>query len=130
MELLLTGASGFLGSNIYPLLKANYAISTIGLAPDDDYHLNIAKEIPALHEYYEIVLHAAGKAHSVPKTEYEKQLFFDVNLQGTKNLCSAFAPEAAVNRRCFSVPHRLSTSSPHRKLGPWRQQRWTRTRRW
>ncbi len=35
------------------------------------------------------MLHAAGKAHSTPKTEEEKQAFFDVNLQGTKNLCTA-----------------------------------------
>lgn len=34
--------------------------------------MNIAKEIPELREQYDIVLHAAGKAHSVPKTEQEK----------------------------------------------------------
>lgn len=36
-----------------------------------------------------MVLHAAGKAHTVPKTEAEKQVFFDVNYQGTVNLCTA-----------------------------------------
>ena len=36
-----------------------------------------------------VILHVAGKAHSLPKTEAEKRLFFDVNLQGTKNLCTA-----------------------------------------
>ena len=29
------------------------------------------------------------KAHVIPKTEAEKQLFFDVNYQGTVNLCTA-----------------------------------------
>lgn len=48
--------------------------------------VNIAKEVPELHERYDIVLHAAGKAHSIPKTDAERQAFFDVNLQGTKNL--------------------------------------------
>lgn len=89
MKLLFTGASGFLGNNVRPLLEAMYDVTTIGLLPQDDYTVNIAKEIPDLHEQYDIVLHAAGKAHTVPKTEAERQVFFDVNLQGTKNLCAA-----------------------------------------
>lgn len=89
MKLLFVGASGFLGSNVRPLLEQIYRITTVGLLPADDYTVNIAKDIPELNERYDIVLHAAGKAHSVPKTEAEKQLFFDVNLQGTKNLCRA-----------------------------------------
>ena len=88
MELLFTGASGFLGNNVRPLLEGMYDVTTVGLLPQDDYTVNIAKEIPDLRERYDIVLHAAGKAHSVPKTEAE-QVFFDVNLQGTKNLCTA-----------------------------------------
>lgn len=89
MNLLFTGASGFLGSNLYSLLKETYPIRTVGLTLQDDYQVNIAQNIPKLDIKYDVVLHAAGKAHSVPKTEEEKQLFFDVNLQGTKNLCMA-----------------------------------------
>ena len=89
MKLLFTGASGFLGNNVRPLLERVYEITTAGLLSQDDYTVNIAREVPELHERYDVVLHAAGKAHSIPKTEEEKQAFFDVNLQGTKNLCSA-----------------------------------------
>lgn len=89
MKLLFTGASGFLGSNVRPLLEGMYGVKTVGLSPKDDYTIDIAKEIPVLRERYDIVLHVAGKAHSVPKTEAERQVFFDVNLQGTKNLCTA-----------------------------------------
>lgn len=89
MNLLFTGASGFMGQNIYSLLNVKYEISTVGLTLQDDYRINIAQEIPALKSQFEVVLHAAGKAHSIPKTAEEKQLFFDVNLQGTKNLCAA-----------------------------------------
>ena len=89
MKLLFTGASGFLGKNICSLLGNRYVISTIGLTPQDDYYIDIAQKIPCLNEQYDIVLHAAGKAHSVPQTDEEKNAFFDVNLQGTKNLCSA-----------------------------------------
>lgn len=89
MKLLFTGASGFLGNNVRPLLDKVYDVTTVGLLPEDDYTVNIAKDVPELHEQYDIVLHAAGKAHSIPKTEAEKKVFFDVNLQGTKNLCTA-----------------------------------------
>ena len=89
MKLLFTGASGFLGNNVRPLLERMYDVTTVGLLPQDDYTVNMAREIPELRERYDIVLHAAGKAHSVPRTEEEKRVFFDVNLQGTKNLCAA-----------------------------------------
>ena len=84
MKLLFTGASGFLGNNVHPLLEAIYEVTTVGLLPQDDYTVNMAQEIPELRERYDIVLHAAGKAHVTPKTKAEKQAFFDVNLQGTK----------------------------------------------
>lgn len=89
MKLLFTGASGFLGHNVCPILTQKYEITTIGLSEEDTYTVNMAKEIPGLKESYDVVLHAAGKAHVVPRTEAEKQAFYDVNLQGTKNLCMA-----------------------------------------
>lgn len=84
MKLIFTGASGFLGNNIRPLLERMYDVTTVGLTQQDNYTVNIAQEIPILHKSYDIVLHAAGKAHSIPKTDAERQAFFDVNLQGTK----------------------------------------------
>lgn len=89
MNLLFTGASGFLGRNLLPLLKTKYAVETVGLTSDDNYMVNLVTDIPKFAKKYDIVLHAAGKAHSVPKTAEERQIFFDVNLQGTKNLCTA-----------------------------------------
>lgn len=88
-KLLFTGASGFLGYNIRPLLEKQYDVHTIGLTDEDDIKINMAKEVPPVKTHYDLVLHAAGKAHTVPKTEAEKQVFFDVNYQGTVNLCTA-----------------------------------------
>ena len=76
MNLLFTGASGFLGNNIFPLLKRYYNISTVGLTPDDTYMFNLVEEGLILNEQYDIVLHAAGKAHSVPQTDEEKNALF------------------------------------------------------
>ena len=88
-KLLFTGASGFLGYNIRPLLEKAYDVHTIGLTDADDIKFNLAKEIPPINTHYDVVLHAAGKAHVVPRTEAEKQVFYDVNYQGTVNLCKA-----------------------------------------
>ena len=89
MKLLFTGASGFLGSNLKPLLKQKFEVKTLGLTDSDDYKVNIATTIPELDKSFDVILHAAGKAHVVPKTEEEKKLFFDINYHGTINLCKA-----------------------------------------
>ena len=88
-KLLFTGASGFLGYNIRPILEKNYDVHTIGLTDDDDIKINMAKEVPPINTHYDVVLHAAGKAHTVPKTEEEKKVFYDVNYIGTIHLCDA-----------------------------------------
>lgn len=89
-----------MGYNILPLLEKNYDVHTIGLTDNDDIKINIAKEVPQIDAHYDVVLHAAGKAHTVPKTEAEKQVFYDVNYQGTLNLCrsleNAGIPKALV----------------------------------
>jgi nucleoside-diphosphate-sugar epimerase len=88
-SLLFTGASGFLGYNINLLLSKSFDVVTMGLADIDNYKVNLVDEVPVLNERYNVVLHAAGKAHSVPTSDSEIKSFFDVNLQGTINLCNA-----------------------------------------
>lgn len=87
-KLLFTGGTGFLGKNVMPILTQKYEVTTCGITPDDMIKANLAKDVPVLPEKYDVVLHACGKAHVVPKTEAEKQAFYDVNYQGTVNLCS------------------------------------------
>jgi nucleoside-diphosphate-sugar epimerase len=86
-RLLFTGTNGFLGKNVQPLLKnLGYKITSLDIT-DADIISNLGQEVPHLKELYDIVLHAVGKAHFIPKTEVEKQVFFDVNYHGTVNLC-------------------------------------------
>ena len=87
-KLLMTGASGFLGRNILPELERNYSVTTIGRSKVNDIECNLVSGVPMINERYDVVLHAAGKAHMVPKTEEEIEMFYQVNLNGTKNLCA------------------------------------------
>lgn len=87
MKLLFTGGTGFLGNNILSLLSKNYQVTLCGITDKDDIKVNLAKETPVFKEKFDVVLHAAGKAHVVPKTSEEEKAFYDVNYQGTVNLC-------------------------------------------
>lgn len=88
-KILFTGGTGFLGKYVRPILDKEYEVTTCGITSEDMIKANLAKETPKLDKHYDIVLHACGKAHVVPKTEAEKKAFFDVNYTGTKHLCEA-----------------------------------------
>lgn len=87
--LLFTGATGFLGSNVLPLLKDNYDVETLALDENANYNVNLVTDEIHLNKKYDVVLHAAGKAHVIPRTEAEIKLFYDINFEGTKKICAA-----------------------------------------
>ncbi|TSD63248.1 NAD-dependent epimerase/dehydratase family protein [Inquilinus sp. KBS0705] len=89
-DYLLTGASGFLGGVINEYLTSNAATvitldrNATGIKADITQPIDIDNGLQV-----DVVIHNAGKAHYVPRTTAEEKVFFDVNLQGTKNLCHA-----------------------------------------
>jgi len=87
-KILITGASGFLGSEIYTYFNAQkFEIITLGRAAKSNIVCDLSKEVPQLkNKNSTVVIHAAGKAHTIPKTEAEIKDFYEVNVKGTENL--------------------------------------------
>jgi len=82
-SILLTGASGFLGKSLLKSLKSKHVITLARNNSDINADIiNIDCHIPSI----DLVIHAAGKAHLNPTNEFEKRLFFDINVKGTKKL--------------------------------------------
>jgi GlcNAc-P-P-Und epimerase len=87
MNILLTGAHGFLGKHILNNLTAHQVI-TVGRHPNDDVSADITRTIPNLPSA-NMIVHVAGKAHIIPKKREETNAFHLVNDQGTRLLCDA-----------------------------------------
>jgi nucleoside-diphosphate-sugar epimerase len=87
-KILLTGASGFLGLTVYSYLKSKqFNVITLSRSRESDVVCDLSKNSPLLlNESIDLVIHSAGKAHSIPRTETQKQEFYDVNVIGTQNL--------------------------------------------
>lgn len=89
-KVLVTGASGFLGQYITQALMQNgHFVTSVGRSKNNTIVCDLASTVPVLHEPVDWVVHAMGKAHMIPSSAAEEQDFFNVNLQGTINLCSA-----------------------------------------
>lgn len=85
MNILLTGSNGFLGRSILNEILVNNNIFTLS-RNSGDYKILLQNEIPRFKTYFDVVIHSAGKAHCIPKTDTEKKEFYNVNVLGTLNL--------------------------------------------
>lgn len=83
MKILLTGATGFLGRAI-ALKHSTEGLITLG-RNNCNITTHLEKDTPVL-PIVDLVIHAAGKAHSVPKDKAQEKEFYDVNVQGTVSL--------------------------------------------
>lgn len=89
MEILLTGANGFIGNSIKEFLSRYNNLKILGRSNNCDYKYDITIAIQDFGERFDVVIHNAGKAHSVPRSFSESELFFKVNYHGTVNLLEA-----------------------------------------
>lgn len=88
---LLTGITGFLGHIIQEYLVRegqtvvglDEMVKSVGVDITGSFCIKSKLKI-------DTIIHAAGKAHIIPHNQKEEQAFFEVNFEGTKNLCLAF----------------------------------------
>lgn len=87
---LITGSSGFLGKELISSLKKDADVLSLSRETGSTFQIDISRPF-TLHSDmpFDVVIHAAGKAHSLPKTQAEAAEFFKINFEGTQNLCNA-----------------------------------------
>jgi len=88
-KILVTGGSGFLGTILKTSINTNDFL-LIDIQSCFEKKFNIIDPFSLDEPYkYDVIIHAAGKAHFVPRSLEEQQEFYDVNYKGTINLCNA-----------------------------------------
>ena len=95
-KILITGGTGFLGRHIVNAFSDNGDDITVvsrSIVNDErvkTVQADLSYQMPGLDkEGYDIVVHNAGLAHTVPKNEMQSRRFFEVNIAGTENLLKA-----------------------------------------
>lgn len=90
---LLTGATGFLGKEIYRSLKED--VVTLGRSIHNDIQWDFSSIITGLPKV-KMVIHCAGKAHTDPKTTIEKEEMYRVNFLNTIKLVESLKASHAI----------------------------------
>lgn len=86
MKVLITGSNGFLGNIINQKLKASCDVNTLGRR-NSDYCVDLSSGNSInFTQKFDLVIHAAGKAHIIPKTCIDNDSFFNINVKGTRYL--------------------------------------------
>lgn len=92
MDFFITGYNGFLGNILGDVISKNgFRAYDINALTTEKLDITKPFELAKPEDDF-VIIHAAGKAHSIPKTKEEGQVFFDVNNTGTQNLCEALKP--------------------------------------
>ena len=94
INILISGSNGFIGKYLqkyFQNIKYNvYTLDKVGIPSSRHLRIDILDKYLKLPDIkLDIIIHAAGKAHILPKTKAEKDLFYKVNAEGTQNLINA-----------------------------------------
>ena len=80
MKIVISGASGFVGKNLYDYLKSSHEINPLSIRYQPNQKIEIKTDA---------VIHLAGKAHDLKKVSIPKD-YYDANFELTKQLFDIF----------------------------------------
>ena len=137
-RVLVTGGSGFIGSNVIEELMKSFKVVNLDLKPSKNSEIEQMigdirdKElVEKAVENCDIVIHLAAQV-SVPLSIDYPQKTFDINIQGTQNIIDAahkfgikrliIASSAAVYGEVSDLP--LKEESAGQCLSPYAQSKW------
>ncbi|HNY60419.1 MAG TPA: NAD-dependent epimerase/dehydratase family protein [Bacteroidales bacterium] len=110
-KILLTGSSGFVGSNLFDALHQDFElfgldITKNGKLPENRvYGWDVLSDLPAV----DVIIHLAGKAHDTTNTAEEKE-YFEVNLNLTQKIFDYFLQSKAKKFIFFSTVKAVADS--------------------
>jgi nucleoside-diphosphate-sugar epimerase len=115
--LLITGANGFVGSNLYDLLSDDFRLIGLDIGshgryrPENFYGWNELDKIPPV----DAIIHLAGKAHDTANTSAEQE-YFDINLGLTQKIFDYFLQSGAQKFIFFSSVKAVADTVPGEML--------------
>lgn len=96
-NILVTGGTGFLGSIIINSLKLDYNVLSLS-RKSNDYKYDLSNQIPHFNLKFDIVIHAAGKAHDTFNFDNDTNIFHNNNVIGTINLLNGLYNSCIPNK--------------------------------
>lgn len=86
MNILLTGSNGYLGKILKENLILNNTVFELSRS-NSDFNFDLTSGVPVFDSYFDLVVHAAGRAHIQNDINFDS--FNLTNVIGTKNLLKA-----------------------------------------
>lgn len=93
-NILITGSTGFVGSNLIPYLKKQYTVIGVSRREGTDAVISYDNLNAGVWNDSFAMIHLAGKAHDLKKTSNDQE-YFEVNTELTKKLFDQFIESSA-----------------------------------
>lgn len=119
-NILITGISGFVGSNLKEYLKKNSNVKINGASRNKEKISHLSQDISNIYSNFEIYeknlsfdsyIHLSGKVYDIRENKKEKD-YFDANFEATKKLFDHFVSDSNSKNFLFLSTIHVLTENP------------------